>query len=119
MAQRTKIWLRTSLATKSVKVQLDKPKDKRYAMNQWKNYSKRFRATHPECAMCNILYPAEELQCDHVIPIHLGGSFWSAVNHQTLCRLCHAVKTRKEAGGQPMHEWKLNDNGEKIPAWTL
>ena len=118
MAQRNRIYLQTQRTVKALKVEAEKPKDKRYAMNQWKNYTKRFRSTHPECAMCKRLFPAGELQCDHVIPVHLGGAFWSSVNHQALCRQCHAVKTRKEAGGQAMHEWKLNDNNEKIPAWT-
>lgn len=119
MPTRSKTYLTTTRKVTSVKTQADAPKDKRYAMNQWKNYTKRFRATHPECYLCKRLYPAEELQCDHIIAVFLGGAFWDSRNHGPLCRQCHGYKTRKEAGGQSMYEYKLNDNGEKIPAWTL
>ena len=53
------------------------------------------------------------LECDHRIPLHLGGDFYNADNVQTLCRDCHFAKTRQEnidAGEEELPEdvkdWK-------------
>ena len=36
------------------------------------------------------------LECDHVVPMHLGGAAFDPANLQTLCRGCHIDKTRTE-----------------------
>ena len=120
MATRNKTYLNpTARPARTIQVHQPTPKDKRYATNQWRNYSKRFRGTNPVCGMCGLLYPAHEMQTDHIIPLHLGGAFWDKRNHQTLCGQCHAVKTRKEANGIAINEFTFNDQGDKIPAWSL
>jgi len=37
-----------------------------------------------------------EIQCDHIIPISLGGSMFDMDNLQTLCPDCHKKKTAKD-----------------------
>lgn len=39
---------------------------------------------------------AGRLECDHVLPLKLGGDPWALDNLQTLCRACHIEKTRGE-----------------------
>ncbi len=39
--------------------------------------------------------------CDHIKPVRLGGSFWDAANHQSLCRPCHQTKSAMERTQQP------------------
>ncbi|WP_368027959.1 HNH endonuclease [Hymenobacter sp. UV11] len=34
--------------------------------------------------------------CDHITPVRLGGAFWDAANHQSLCKSCHARKSQSE-----------------------
>jgi len=105
--------------TRTIQVHQPAPKDKRYATNQWRQFSKRFRATNPMCGMCGLLFLADQLQTDHIIPIHLGGAFFDRRNVMPLCLQCHAVKTRKEAGGIAVNEFTFNEQGDKIPAWSL
>ncbi len=117
MAWRSKTWLTPIKKVTTLKLTAPKEHDKRYATNEWRNYSKRHRGLNPRCAMCQQLYPIHLLQTDHVIPVHLGGSFWDKRNHQTLCQPCHGKKTRKEVM-MATNEFVFNDKGEKIPAWT-
>ena len=50
---------------------------------------------------CQDCGKAGRLECDHVRPLHLGGDN-SPENLQALCIACHLVKTRAEAGGDPL-----------------
>jgi len=38
----------------------------------------------------------QEPQVDHIIPVALGGDGVGLENHQVLCRLCHAKKTKQD-----------------------
>jgi len=38
----------------------------------------------------------KDMECDHIIPIALGGDMWGMDNLQTLCHEHHADKTRKD-----------------------
>lgn len=46
----------------------------------------------------------EDLECDHIIPISLGGAEFDKDNLQTLCSECHKKKTAKDRG----KEGKIN-----------
>jgi 5-methylcytosine-specific restriction endonuclease McrA len=60
----------------------------------WGRRAKAFKAVHVQCAKCGAI---AELECDHIVPLHKGGSDeWS--NLQSLCRQCHAIKTATEQG---------------------
>ena len=45
------------------------------------------------CKLCGL---RGKLECDHVVPLHLGGDPWDQENLQTACRTCHIAKTRAE-----------------------
>ena len=45
------------------------------------------------CVMCG---RAGRLECDHILPLQLGGDPWALDNLQTLCRSCHIQKTAGE-----------------------
>ena len=45
------------------------------------------------CVMCG---KAGRLECDHILPLQLGGDPWDMENLQTLCRSCHIRKTAGE-----------------------
>jgi len=47
------------------------------------------------CARCNGNFPPFELECDHVIPLALGGETIPD-NLQTLCKRCHKEKTKDD-----------------------
>ena len=40
----------------------------------------------------------EELECDHIIPVALGGAPLDKKNMQTLCKKCHREKTKEDIG---------------------
>lgn len=50
------------------------------------------------CEAQGVIMPASEV--DHITP-HRGdyALFWSAENHQALCKSCHSRKTTTEDGG--------------------
>ena len=119
MATRSKISLSpVARPQRTLRMPEERNKDKRYSTAQWRGYSKRLRGTNPVCYLCGRLYQAHELSVDHVIPISMGGSFWDKDNHRSVCQQCHSIKTRKESTGVPMHDWTLNDQGERVPVWT-
>jgi 5-methylcytosine-specific restriction endonuclease McrA len=118
MATRSKVYLNPVKRVPTLKVEREvKPKDKRYSLEEWRRYSKRFRQTNPTCAMCGRLFNYLDLNTDHIISTSLGGSFFDRRNHQSLCLPCHGEKTRQEFRGVTV-EFIFNDRGEKIPAWT-
>lgn len=47
------------------------------------------------CRQCNEVFPEHKLECDHIIPLSMGGQD-SLTNTQTLCTPCHLEKTKKE-----------------------
>lgn len=66
---------------------------------RWQQYSMRFRAQHPICAVsgCNKL--SEHV--DHIKAVSGADDplFWDAGNHQALCASHHSKKTAREDGG--------------------
>ena len=53
-----------------------------------------FRRDNYRCQSCG--RAAGRAECDHKIPLHLGGDPWKKSNLQTLCRGCHIEKTAGE-----------------------
>lgn len=47
------------------------------------------------CCMCLQPYPEYKLECDHTIPLSVGGED-NTTNTQTLCIPCHQLKTNSE-----------------------
>ena len=92
-----------------------KPKEMRYHSKAWVRYSQNFRALNPYCSDCKrLLNNIDESDCDHIIPVTEGGSFWDVRNHQTLCKSCHSSKTLRDQHNK-YRSFQLNNEGEKIP----
>jgi len=65
-------------------------------------------AAHYKCAKCQQLFPAKDVQVDHVNPVvdpatgfvswdvYIDRMFCDSVNLQVLCTDCHKTKTQKE-----------------------
>lgn len=64
-------------------------------------------AEHYECAECHKLFPAKDVQCDHIKPVVpvTGFETWDNVienlfceedNLQVLCKPCHKLKCQEE-----------------------
>lgn len=47
------------------------------------------------CQHCNEVFIESKLECDHIIPLSMGGNDGLS-NTQTLCSTCHSEKTKKE-----------------------
>ncbi|MFN9293704.1 MAG: HNH endonuclease, partial [Planctomyces sp.] len=47
------------------------------------------------CKKCEQPYPEDNLEVDHIIPLHQGGPD-TLSNSQTLCIKCHQEKTKNE-----------------------
>lgn len=47
------------------------------------------------CKQCNEVFIESKLECDHIIPLSMGGKD-DLRNTQTLCIPCHSEKTKKE-----------------------
>lgn len=63
----------------------------------WSRTAKAHKDCHPQCAGCGTV---ANLETDHIVPLHRGGTnAWT--NLQSLCTLCHAAKTAREAGRSP------------------
>ena len=68
-----------------------------YDTPRWKRVSRLHRDQNPLCVHClrlNITTPAACV--DHVIEISDGGEIWDTKNHESLCNLCHSIKTGRE-----------------------
>jgi len=50
------------------------------------------------CQDCGEKLSLSEAQCDHIVPIFLGGSEFDKENLQTLCEECHKKKTARDRG---------------------
>ena len=61
-------------------------------------------AEHYQCAGCSELFPASQVQVDHIRPMGQGRTwdefinelYCEADNLQVLCKPCHKIKTTKE-----------------------
>lgn len=68
---------------------------------KWRAYRAGFLRGHPLCIVCQQIGRIERaVVVDHIIP-HRGDAdlFWSASNHQPMCKPCHDRKTATEDGG--------------------
>ena len=57
-----------------------------------------FKRDKYTCQRCGLKLSSSELQCDHIIPISLGGPEFDMRNLQTLCEDCHKKKTARDRG---------------------
>lgn len=81
-------------------------------------------AAHYKCASCMQLYPAKDVQVDHINPVvdpatgfvswdvYIDRMFCEGVNLQVLCTSCHKDKTGKEKDAAK----RLSDSSGKVPA---
>lgn len=49
------------------------------------------------CVRCDLHFPADKIEIDHVIPLSRGGAD-TVRNVVPLCASCHRAKTRREQG---------------------
>src|SRR5262249_50061350 len=68
-----------------------------YSTANWQKIAARQLARQPLCQGCPNVVPATMV--DHIIPIKAGGAKRDPANLQSLCRDCHAQKTRAEQHG--------------------
>ena len=92
--------------SKTVDRKPERPEYRHLYGRLWRTRAKRFRESHPDCAMCGApAYGSPEREngrreslgaVDHIVP-HRGDQrlFWDEANWQTLCTSCH---NRKSAG---------------------
>lgn len=66
-------------------------KDQQYA----KNRQHRFERARGRCEACGIYLEVGEWQCDHLIPLRLGGTH-DITNLRILCVPCHKKKTAED-----------------------
>lgn len=61
-----------------------------------------FKRDNYTCQKCGYVYSPKDgyigkfLECDHIIPIALGGAELDQINLQTLCVKCHKEKTKED-----------------------
>jgi len=70
---------------------------------RWRRYSEGYRKQHPWCRPCSRENRRSKAQLvDHIRPVAGADDphFWDPVNHQPICRSCHAVKTQAEGKTQ-------------------
>ena len=60
-----------------------------------RNRRHRFERAHGRCENCRTELLRAEWECDHVVPLKLGGSN-DLDNLRVLCKPCHRVKTRED-----------------------
>jgi len=71
--------------------------DSFYHTTKWRKVSKKYRRLNPYCEQCGHVPPTIGLlDCDHITPIEEGGHKYSFENLQSLCKPCHANKTKNE-----------------------
>jgi 5-methylcytosine-specific restriction protein A len=73
-----------------------------YGTARWQKARATQLARKPCCEACakqGRTNPATV--ADHITPVRLGGDFWDAANHQSLCRSCHQAKSASERLIQP------------------
>lgn len=59
----------------------------------WTRKAKQHKAIELSCRQCGSIVG---LECDHIVPLHRGGTNDSS-NLQSLCKDCHAAKSASEA----------------------
>jgi 5-methylcytosine-specific restriction protein A len=55
----------------------------------------RFKLARGRCEACNVELQPAEWECDHLIPLRLGGTNVVG-NLRVLCKPCHRAKTRED-----------------------
>jgi 5-methylcytosine-specific restriction protein A len=77
-------------------------RDSRYDTAAWQKVRAAHKAAHPLCAECRRQgRTTTATVVDHIQPVRLGGDFWAAANHQSLCTPCHQAKSASERTIQP------------------
>lgn len=72
-------------------------RDSRYDTAQWQAARKAQIARCPCCEACTKAgRTTAATVTDHIKPVRLGGDFWNAANHQSLCKTCHQAKSASE-----------------------
>lgn len=81
-------------------------------------------AAHYKCASCMQLYPAKDVQVDHINPVvdpatgfvswdvYIDRMFCEGINLQVLCTVCHKEKTGKEKDAAK----RLSASSKEVPA---
>jgi hypothetical protein len=69
-----------------------------YSTANWQQIAAQQLARQPLCEACPTVVPATLV--DHIIPIKAGGAKRDPANLQSLCRNCHAEKTKAEQYGR-------------------
>ena len=68
-----------------------------YSNKRWRSVRASFIKQNPLCVTCEgmgVLKGAEIV--DHIIPIRQGGNEYDVRNLQSMCKVCHDKKSRKE-----------------------
>jgi 5-methylcytosine-specific restriction protein A len=72
-------------------------RDSRYDTAAWQKARKAQIARCPCCVVCTSQGRITAATVtDHITPVRLGGDFWDAANHQSLCKSCHQAKSAAE-----------------------
>jgi 5-methylcytosine-specific restriction protein A len=72
-------------------------RDARYDGALWQAARKAQIARCPCCEACTRQGRVTAATVtDHITPVRLGGAFYDAANHQSLCRACHQAKSASE-----------------------
>ena len=81
----------------------------KYNTRRWKAFSKRYKAEHPLCVMCEAEgITSAAAVTDHIVRVEDGGAMWDENNLQSLCVYHHNQKSGKEAHG---YRQKNGDRG--------
>lgn len=74
-----------------------KPAHQRGYDKRWEKLRNSYIKAHPLCVMCTAMGRTTEADLvDHIRPIAQGGARLDQQNLQSLCRTCHAAKTRRD-----------------------
>ena len=69
----------------------------RVIATSWNDFRfKIFQRDGYNCRKCKCIFVSQDLVCDHIVPIALGGPQWDMKNCQTLCKICNKKKTRQD-----------------------
>ena len=79
-------------------IRVTKPREKVRLVKRKDNKTIRARTLERDqyiCQLCGEVFPESNLECDHRIPLHQGGTD-DLSNTQTLCISCHSKKSITE-----------------------
>lgn len=77
-------------------------RDERYNTARWQAARRAQIARCPCCVLCTREGRTTAATItDHIKPVRLGGDFWDATNHQSLCKAHHQAKSASERTQQP------------------